>query len=362
MTQDLSFFRNLPKAELHEHLDGSLRPAFLFETAKSENLPLPFYNEATLQDWILEKRGGSLNEYLSIFNLTVSLLQKPEYLKRAAEETILDWHSQGILYGEVRFAPELHLEGGMSGSDAVGAVLEGLAQGEKVTGTHWGLILCMMRHRDNGDLALELFQRFHLKGVVAIDLAGPEGNFPPSRFSRVFSEARQLKIPITIHAGEDGGPSSIGDALLMGAGRLGHGTRLIEEWSNGSPGILTKEILKRRVCLEMCPSSNFQTGAWKTLETYPFRNYLKQGIRVTLNTDNRLVSLTNLSMEYNLIFSQGNWSDRDIVRTSLLSFISALTPEVTRKEWIKNHAFPLFKKAGIQESLAEEVLEEITEL
>lgn len=302
------FVRRLPKVTLHEHLDGSLRPATVLELARDAGYEgLPESDPAALGDWF--QRGanrGSLALYLEGFAHTIAVLQTEEALERAAYEWIEDQAKDGVVYGEVRFAPRFHTQQGLGLDGVMGAVLRGLTRGSKRFDVGFGLIVCAMRNESPEESVkmAELALGYRDQGCVAFDLAGEEAGHPAAEHEEAFRLAKRENFAITIHAGESFGPASIWQALqYCGAHRIGHGVRLIEDIVRHrgevvKVGRLAQYVLDHRIPLEICLSSNVQTGASTSLAEHPFPILRALGFRVTLNTDNRLMSATTMTDEY----------------------------------------------------------------
>lgn len=298
--------RSLPKVLLHEHLDGGLRPGTMIELAEAAGYEeLPTTDGKALGEWF--HRGanrGNLPEYLEGFAHTIALMQTREALERVAFEFIEDMHADGVVYAEVRFAPVFHVAGGLTQESVVRSVISGLRRGERKFGVRWGLIVCAMRDRTDSLEAAELAINFRNDGVVGFDLAGEEEGHPPKRHLEAFNAVRRANFNITVHAGEAFGIESIWQALqFCGAHRLGHATRLMDDMTvvDGkviSLGTLSQFVLDRRVPLECCLLSNVHTGAVKDLAEHPFRVLYDAGFRVTINTDDRLMSDTSMSKEF----------------------------------------------------------------
>ncbi len=313
---------DLPKVSLHDHLDGGVRPQTIVELADEQGLETPADDAAGLADWFLETAdAGSLPDYLSTFDVTLGVMQTPAGLTRIAHEFVTDLASDGVIYGEVRWAPELHLERGLSLDAAVEAVQEGLASGiedvRRTTGQdiRIGQILSAMRQNERSMEIAELAVRHRGRGVVGFDIAGPEQGFPAGRLIDTFDYLAEEWFPVTVHAGEGAGIESIRGALLDGrALRLGHGARIAEdidlegeddETTFVSLGPLAQWVKDREIALELAPSSNLQTGTiaqWgEDLVDHPFDLLYQLGFRVTVNTDNRLMSGTSITRELSLL-------------------------------------------------------------
>jgi adenosine deaminase len=313
-----------PKALLHDHLDGGLRPATVIDLAgRCAYDGLPSTDEAQLAAWFrTAAHSGSLVRYLEPFAHTVAVMQTPDALHRVACECVEDLAADNVVYAEIRFAPELHLGGGLSLDDVVEAVLAGFVDGERAAAATGRTIVVRtlvtaMRHAARSRDIAELAIRFRDSGVVGFDIAGAEAGYPPSRHLDAFEYMRANNARFTIHAGEAFGIPSIHEALAFcGADRLGHGVRLvddIEEFADGtaSLGRLAALVRDKRIPLELCPSSNVQTGAVPSIEKHPFDLLARLRFRVTVNTDNRLMSDTTMSREmFRLVETFGyGWSD-----------------------------------------------------
>ena len=320
----LETIRQAPKALLHDHLDGGLRPATVVEIAETVGYQgLPSTDPAALAAWFrTAAHSGSLVRYLEPFAHTVAVMQTPAALHRVALECVEDLASDNVVYAEIRFAPELHLSGGLVLDEVMEAVLAGFAEGEKAaaaagrTITVRALVTAMRHAARSRDIA-ELAIAFRDRGVVGFDIAGAEAGHPPSRHLDAFEYMRANNARFTIHAGEAFGLASIHEALAYcGADRLGHGVRIvdeIEELPDGtaSLGRLAAIVRDKRIPLEMCPTSNVQTGAVPSIERHPFGLLARLRFRVTVNTDNRLMSDTTMSREMlQLVQTFGfGWSD-----------------------------------------------------
>lgn len=330
----LETIKKWPKVELHYHLDGGLRPDTIKEIASQLGMPLPPDEEAWRSALYVTDECPSLIEYLSKFQLPALCLQTAEHLKRAAYEAVEDAAQDNIKYIEIRFAPQLHTEGGLSLEDVVSSVVEGAKAGERDFGTIARIIPICLRNHDvaRNWQVLELTKKWIGKGVVGIDLAGDEAGFPPQLHRSVFVAAKQSGIPITIHAGEAAGADSIRQAVTgLFAQRIGHGVRLAED-----PELL--ELVKeKKIPLEMCLTSNIQTKAAPSWEDHPIRQYDELGIIVTVNTDNTTVSNTTLTQEYERLMRYCRFSFSDLQRIVLnaldASFAEAEVKEKLRAEF-----------------------------
>ncbi|MFE3459000.1 adenosine deaminase [Nocardiopsis aegyptia] len=313
MNQPLTIeqIRRAPKVLLHDHLDGGLRPATVVELAAEVGYTgLPTNDPAELGVWFRDASdSGSLERYLETFAHTTAVMQTREGLVRVASEAAEDLAADGVVYAELRYAPEQHLEGGLTLEEVVEAVQEGLELGEKRAadrgrGIRTGQLVTAMRHAARSSEIAELAVRYRDAGVSGFDIAGAEAGNPPTRHLDAFEYLRRENFHFTIHAGEAFGLPSIWEALQWcGCDRLGHGVRIIDditENENGVPvlGRLAQYVRDKRVPLEMCPSSNVQTGAAESIAEHPIRLLHDLRFRVTVNTDNRLQSGTSLSEEF----------------------------------------------------------------
>jgi adenosine deaminase len=322
--------KRLPKVELHDHLDGGVRPDTIIELAGKYNLTLPETNADKLADWF--HRGAdrkNLGLYLEGFATVLSVMQTEEALERVAQEILEDLAADNVVYVEVRFAPVLHLQGSLNLEKVVQSVLRGLEAGREKTGVQFGLILCAMRDQTVSLETAELAVAFREKGVVGFDLAGDEYGHPPKKHLDAFEFIRRMNFNITIHAGEAFGMESIWQAIqYCGAHRIGHATRLLEDMSiQGTRiekmGSLAHFIRDKRVPMEMCLSSNIHTGAAATLDEHPFPIYYRNDFRVVLCTDNRLMSNTTLGKELTLAVNHYNLDLRDLEKITINAMKSA---------------------------------------
>lgn len=285
----------LPKAELHVHLDGSLRPSTMIELAAECGVALPASDPDELGRRLVANDARSLEDYLSAFEVTVSVMQDAPALERLAYELAEDQAAEHVRYAEIRFCPLLNTRGGLGPNAVLTAVLAGLERARDRLGIHCRVIVCALRHlppSSSVELA-ELAVSMRDRGVCGFDLAGPEAGHPVRPHAEAFELARRHGLPVTIHAGEAAGPESIREALDVGhASRIGHGTRLWEDPE------LARRVLDEGVTLEICLTSNVQTRAVAAYEAHPLRRYYDLGLPVALCTDNRLVSGVTLTGEY----------------------------------------------------------------
>jgi len=303
--------RRAPKVLLHDHLDGGLRPATIIELARNGGYAtLPATDPGQLDRWFTAAAdSGSLERYLETFGHTVAVMQSPAALARVAAECAEDLAADGVVYAEVRFAPELHTETGLSLDEVVESVLDGFREGERRAETagrriRVGALLTAMRHQARSQQIAELAVRHRDVGVVGFDIAGAEAGYPPTRHLDAFEYLQRENFHFTIHAGEGFGLPSIWQAIQWcGADRLGHGVRIIDDIAVAQDasvklGRLASYVRDKRIPLEMCPSSNVHTGAAPSIAEHPIGLLQRLRFRVTVNTDNRLMSGASLSREF----------------------------------------------------------------
>ena len=346
--------RSVPKVLLHDHLDGGLRPQTIIELAEEQNYKkLPTSNPEELGNWFHQlANSGNLVEYLKGFKHTCAIMQSKSALERVAYEMMEDMKNDGVCYVETRFAPVYHLKGGLHLDDTVRAVLIGLEKGKKDFGVGFGLILCGMRNMTDTLEIAELAVNFRDWGVVGFDLAGEEGGYPPKKHIDAFHFIQRANFNITIHAGEAFGKESIWQAIQWcGAHRIGHATHLREDMivdKKGGAirfGDLSQYILDKRIPLEICLSSNLHTGAIDKIENHPFGTLFKEKFRVTLNTDDRLMSNTSLTKEFNLAIKYFNLTFDDIEKITINSMKSSFIHYDERLKYIYEVIKPGFKRA-----------------
>jgi adenosine deaminase len=329
----LEFFRQLPKTDLHVHLDGSLRLETIIDLARIHHVELPSTDPAELARAMnLGQNCGSLVEYLKAFDVTLQVMQHEDALYRVAYELAEDAARENVRYMEVRYAPMLHTRGGLKLTSVVEAVLAGLRAAHDALGVESNIIVCGIRNispESSLEMA-ELAVAYKGRGVVGFDLAGAEYDHPAKHHKKAFQLVRDNNINTTIHAGEAYGPESIAQALhVCGAHRIGHGVRLREN------GDLLHYINDHRIPLECCPSSNVQTGAVRDLASHPLKLYFDLGLRVTINTDNRLVTDTSVSQELWHCHTQMGMSLRDIKTMILAGFKSAFLPFHVKQNYMR---------------------------
>ena len=340
----------LPKAELHCHLDGSLRISTIFELADNQGVQLPSTNEKELANLLSSQdKSQNLNEYLQRFAITLSVLQTADSLERCTYELIEDVSKENIRYIEIRYSPILHSEKGLSMGESVEAVQHGLNRGKNDFGIYSGIIICGIRNiSPNISLQLaEIAVTYKDKGVVGFDLAGTEENFPAKEHKDAFYLIQNNNINATIHAGEAFGPASIHQAIhYCNANRIGHGTRLHEDRD------LMNYVNDHRIALEICLSSNIHTGSVKSIADHPFKTYLDKNLRVTLNTDNRLMSNTTLTAEYILATETFNLTVDQIHTLIINGFKSTFLPHNVRRDMINSVVSELEATFSHDESLS----------
>ncbi|MBT2538024.1 adenosine deaminase [Arthrobacter sp. ISL-69] len=348
--------KSLPKVSLHDHLDGGLRPATIIELAAAVGHTLPSTDPVALGQWFRESAdSGSLVRYLETFDHTIAVMQTKEGLSRVAKEFVEDLADDGVVYGEVRWAPEQHLQKGLTLDEVVEAIQEGLDAGvDAVAETgreiQVGQLITAMRHADRGQEIAELAVRHRNNGAVGFDIAGAEDGFLPARFRDAFTYLAQHNFPATVHAGEAAGLESIQSALVDGrALRLGHGVRIAEDITvefddedaeEGDDaddnigmvtlGELASWVRDRGIALEICPSSNLQTGAiagfGEGIESHPLDMLYQIGFNVTINTDNRLMSGVTLTDEFELLVETFDYDLDDLLELTLNAAEAAFLP------------------------------------
>lgn len=356
MTPDLELLRALPKISLHDHLDGGVRPATVFEIAAEIGHPLPADSPVALGRWFAESAdSGSLVRYLETFDHTVAVMQRPQDIRRVAREFVEDLAADGVIYGETRYAPERLTEGGLTEAQAVEAVRDGIAEGmaaslELGRPILVSQLLDSMRHEQPTTRIAELALAYREQGVAGFDIAGPEDGFPAADWAEAFTLLREQLMPFTIHAGEAAGVESIQGALGCGTRRIGHGVRIIGDVTfadDGTPtlGPVASYVRDARITLELCPSSNVQTGAVASLAEHPFRVLDALGFRVTVNSDNQLMSSTTLTGEYGVLVEHLGYDLADLRRVTLNAAKSAFLPFDQRSALIEDVILPAWDAA-----------------
>jgi adenosine deaminase len=325
---DREMLRRLPKAELHCHLDGSVRPQTLLDLAAEYGARMPRSDANALREFMTVRDARNLEDYLTRFDVTLSVMQRADALERIAYELAEDAHREGVLYLETRFSPVLNVQGGLGLEDIVDAVLRGLARAERAHGIVSRVIICALRNL-SPDMSLELAHlttSYRGRGVVGFDLAGGEMGNPASRHARAFEHARSHDMACTCHAGEGDGGASVREAVhVCGANRVGHGTRLFEDQT------LLEYVNDRRIAIEICLTSNVQTRAAESYSTHPLRGYFDAGVNVVLNTDNRLMSDTTLTDEYMHAARELDFTFDELATIAMNGFESAFLPFAERR-------------------------------
>ncbi len=337
----------LPKPELHCHLDGSLRLETILDLAKKDKVKLPSTDIDELSKAVtVQGRVKSLEEYLDKFHITLSVLQTPEGLRRAAFELAQDASAENVKHLEVRYSPILHQDRGMTPMESLDAVIAGLKEAEHEFNISTGVIICGIRNFsiDTSIQLAELAIAYKYRGVVGYDLAGAEENFPAKDHLKAFYLIRNNNVNVTLHAGEAYGPQSIHQAIhYCGANRIGHGTRLRED------GDLMNYINDHRICLEICLTSNYQTGTIDNIKNHPLKFYHDYGLRLSLNTDNRLISGVSLVDEYMLAHKTFNFNMLDFKDFIISGFKSAFLEHRERTKLIKEVAHQIDDYLGLSQ-------------
>jgi adenosine deaminase len=333
-----------PKVLLHDHLDGGVRAQTVIDLAQSANYhALPTTDADKLDQWFRDSAdSGSLERYLETFQHTVAVMQTVEGLQRVAREAAEDLADDGVVYAEERWAPEQHVERGLSLEQVVDAVLAGFRQGEANAAARGkrirvGALVTAMRHAARSSEIAELAVAYRDSGVVGFDIAGAEAGFPPTRHLDAFEYLRRENFHFTIHAGEAFGLPSIWEAIQWcGADRLGHGVRIVDDIDGDNLGLLAQYVRDKRIPLEMCPSSNVQTGAARSVAEHPIGLLRRLYFRVTVNTDNRLMSGTSMSREMMLLAEAFGYGWADLQWFTINAMKSAFIPFDERLAIINN--------------------------
>ncbi|MEN8143334.1 MAG: adenosine deaminase [Gemmatimonadota bacterium] len=327
--------REVPKTELHVHLDGSLRPETIQDLAATYGVELPFSEIDELADYLLVRDAANLEDYLARFEVTLSVMQRSDALEQIAYELCEDAAAENVRYMEIRYSPILHTRNGLPLPETVDAPLRGIRAAEEKLGIRAALIICGIRNmsadasRDLADLAVAYKER----GVVGFDLAGAEYNYPAKKHKNAFYTVRNANISATIHAGEAYGPESIHQAIhYCGAHRIGHGTRLFED-----PDLM-QYVNDHRIPLEICLTSNVQTRAVADFASHPVRQYYDAGLVVSLHTDNRLMSGTTVTEEYARAVEHLDFGLDDVAQMILNGFRSSFLHQGERSELLEEVA------------------------
>ncbi|NMR19910.1 adenosine deaminase [Cellulomonas fimi] len=359
MTIDDAAVAALPKVVLHDHLDGGLRPATIVELAAEVGHELPSTDPTELGEWFLRAASsGTLELYLETFDHTVAVMQTEEGLRRVARESVVDLAADGVVYAEQRYAPEQHLSKGLSLQQVVDAVQQGIEEGVAEAAAagrtiRVGTLVTAMRHADRGDEIAALALANRGRGVVGFDIAGAEDGFPPSRHASAFRALAEAFFPVTIHAGEAAGLESIAEAIHVGhASRIGHGVRIaddIEVVQEGSDageerearlGHLAHWVRDHQVPLELCPTSNVQTGAAPSVADHPITLLKDLGFAVTVNTDNRLQSGTTMTREMTRLVTEAGWTLADLRDATVTAAWNAFIHHDEREQLVEELILP----------------------
>lgn len=313
--------------DLHVHLDGSLSLKTIKQLAKIQNIDLNMDDKQLLQKLQVPDDCRDLNEYLSKFEFPLRLLQTKQAITESVRCLLEEQKQQGLIYSEIRFAPQLHTNKGLTQKDVIEAAIEGLHGIDDIDA---GLILCCMRGDDKKQKesnleTVRMASEYLGKGVIAVDLAGAEGLYPTDRFRDIFVLANELKVPFTIHAGEAAGPESIKLAVEFGAKRIGHGVRCLED-----PKVC-QLLIDKNITLELCPTSNLNTKIFYDIKDYPIRQLIEKGIRITINTDNMMVSNTTIKKELCRLQQTFLLDDQTIAQLLYQAVDAAFTSAVVKK-------------------------------
>jgi adenosine deaminase len=356
----------LPKVVLHDHLDGGLRPATIVELAGQIGYELPATDPDDLARWfVTAASSGSLVTYLETFEHTLAVMQSAENIRRVAREAVVDLAADGVVYAEQRYAPEQHLRGGLGLQEVVDAVRDGLDEGVAEAASQGrtirvGQLVTAMRQADRGLEIAKLALANRGRGVIGFDIAGAEDGFPPSRHQKAFWTLRRNNFPVTVHAGEAAGVASIAEALhVAGAVRLGHGARITDDITFGEPsdqdpsglehaelGVVAHWVRDQQVPLELCPSSNVQTGICESVGTHPITRLAQLGFAVTVNTDNRLMSGTSMSREMQLLVDEAGWSLADLRDATVTAAWNGFIHHDERQALVEGVILPAYAEQG----------------
>jgi adenosine deaminase len=351
---------DLPKVVLHDHLDGGLRPSTVIELADAAGHELPEHDPQALGRWFVDTAGsGSLERYLQTFRHTLAVMQTADNLRRVAREAVIDLAHDGVVYAELRYAPAQHLQGGLSPQQVVDAVGAGLREGAEEIASAGGrvrvgqVLTAMRTSGASSEVArLALANRSH--GVLGFDLAGAEADHPPSRHAAAFRLLRYASFPVTVHAGEAAGLDSVAEALhIAGAMRLGHGVRVVDDITFGERteddpwgvagarlGHLSHWIRDQQVPLEMCPTSNVQTGVVPSVAEHPLTALAGLGFAVTVNTDNRLMSGTSMTQELTRLVEDAGWGTDELRDAAVTAAWNGFIHHDERQELVEEIILP----------------------
>lgn len=347
---------HLPSVLLHDHLDGGLRPETILDLAQQSGYGhLPTEELQSLSTWFDQSESGSLERYLEAFHHTIALMQTAANLERVAYEAAVDLSADNVVYAEIRFCPEQHLDEGLKSIEVVESVADGMRRGSEATGLRWGLIIDSLRDKHRADDLARLAVEARSLGVVGFDIAGPEAGYPPRDHIAGLAYARRNGLGITIHAGEAGGPhglaymaSAVDECFAQ---RLGHGVQVIEDCvlNDGevvAMGPVAHRIHDFRIPLEMCPTSNMATSRMQP-EKHPFGPLFRAGFNVTLNTDNRLMSNTSMTHEYEFAMKYAGLNEKDLAQVTRAALGASFATRPVRTEVWHDRIVPGFATAGI---------------
>jgi adenosine deaminase len=329
--QEKQAIDELPKIDLHHHLDGAIRTETIRDLAQEQGIDLPTYDVEELNDHVrVSKDCRSLSDFLECFEVLYPVIQTPEAMNRIAYELCETLEKHGVIYAETRFAPVLITEGGASQREVVEAVLDGLDRGQSDYDVTVNLILCVYRGTppESGLTTVDLAREYRDRGVVAIDLAGDESQYEASDHARAFEKAREYDLNMTVHAGEAGEVDNVAEALDLGGDRIGHGVRLIDDPD------LTETVAEREIPLEICLTSNVQTGVVPSYEDHPVTELREKGVRVTLNTDDPAISNIDINHEFRVAHERLGFTFPDLKRILVTSAESAFA-DPTEKESLR---------------------------
>ncbi|MDT0166762.1 adenosine deaminase [Actinotalea sp. AC32] len=359
---DAGTIAELPKVLLHDHLDGGVRPSTLLELSDAQGLDLPADDAEGLASWfVTSAAAGSLEAYLATFDRTLAVMQSADALRRIAREAVEDLAADGVVYAEQRYAPELHVAGGLEPQQVVDAVTEGVEEGVAAAAgagrrIRVAQVLTAMRTGGNAADVARLALENRLRGVLGFDLAGAEAGNPPSRHAAAFRTLRYASFPVTVHAGEAAGAGSVAEALhIAGAIRIGHGVHVIDDVVLGEPteddpwgvekarfGDIAHWVRDQQVPLEVCPTSNVHTGATPSIAQHPVTALLRLGFAVTVNTDNRLMSGTSLTNELAALVEHAGWTRDDLRDVTLTAAWNGFIHHDERAELVEDVIIPGF--------------------
>ncbi|RRD46668.1 adenosine deaminase [Tessaracoccus sp. OH4464_COT-324] len=348
---ELAQLKKLPKVALHDHLDGGLRPETVIAHLGEIGLECPSDDAELLGEWFYESaNSGSLPAYLQTFEYTVAAMSTREHIRRVAREAVLDLAEDSVVYAELRWAPEQHTGRGLTPEAAVKAARDGLADGMAEAAALGRRIvarqvLTAMRHADPDPTMAELAVAFRDDSVVGFDIAGAEEGFPSTRFAKVFDYLRRQNMPYTIHAGEGSGAQSVFEAVqLCGARRIGHGVRIIEDidFSGAEPklGRLAQYVLDNQIMLEVCPTSNVQTGICSAVAEHPVGVLFDLGFNISINCDNRLMSGTTMSEEFWRLHEAFGWDATDFQRVAVDALNASFLHHEEKQELLATAVLP----------------------